>query len=144
VARSLLWAGWQRQALSTLHLRWASSSTSQPIPSFSFTSENHFTFKNSQKIQACSKFSKVLFHLLVQSLSPLALFFFFCDFIGSYWWPFSAFSLRSNDSSPDGSDDALGGDGSRWWMTLTSGDSFHYFLDIVGVMAAPYLLGIAK
>jgi hypothetical protein len=76
VARSLLWAGWQRQALSTLHLRWASSSTSQPIPSFSFTSENHFTFKNSQKIQACSKFSKVLFHLLVQSLSPLALFFF--------------------------------------------------------------------
>jgi hypothetical protein len=35
-------------------------------------------------------------------------------------------------------DDAPGCDGPCWWTTPTSGDSYHYYLDIAGVMAAPY------
>ena len=64
---------------------------------------------------------------------------FCCGFVASYWWPFSVFSLRSDDSSSDGSDNAPGSDGPPWWMTSTSGDLNHYYLDIAGVMAAPYL-----
>ena len=64
---------------------------------------------------------------------------FCCGFVASYLWPFSAFSLHSDDSSSDESDDAYGGDGSQWWMTLTSRDAYHYFLDIPGIMVAPYL-----
>ena len=74
----------------------------------------------------------------MQSLSLVELGFC-CGFIGSYWWSFSAFSLRSDDLSSEGFDDTPRGDGSRWWTTVTSRGVYHYFLDIAGVMAAPYL-----
>ena len=49
------------------------------------------------------------------------------------------FSLHSDDLSSDGSGDAPEHDGSRWWTAPTSRDAYHYFVDIAGVMAVPYL-----